>query len=159
MPENNQDNTPVTRALDSLNVPYRFFRHPGAVHSVEQAAQERGQSVDQVVRSLVFRLAAEEFVMVLMTGSRQVSWPLLRKHLGQSRLTLATEAEVKRETGYPLGAVSPFGLPAPMRVLVDESVLGLEVVSLGSGERGATVILTTEDLMKALGKVEVVKLA
>ena len=149
----------MTRALDELNVPYRFFRHPGAVHSVEQAAQERGMSVDQVVRSLVFRLAADEFVMVLMTGSRQVSWPLLRKHLGQSRLTLATEAEVKRETGYPLGAVSPFGLPAPMRVLVDESVLGLEEVSLGSGVRGTTVILKTEDLMKALGEVEVVKLS
>jgi len=151
--------TPVTRALDDLRVPYRFFRHPGTVHSVEQAAQERGMSVDQVVRSLVFRLAADQFVMVLMAGTRQVSWPLLRKHLGQSRLRLATEAEVRQQTGYPLGAVSPFGLPAPMRVLVDESVVAQEEVSLGSGERGTTVILKTGDLMKALGEVEVVRLS
>jgi prolyl-tRNA editing enzyme YbaK/EbsC (Cys-tRNA(Pro) deacylase) len=41
-------------------------------------------------------------------------------------------------------------------VVVDESVLEQEEVSIGSGERGLTVILRTEDLMRALGDVEVV---
>ncbi|MCI0649371.1 MAG: YbaK/EbsC family protein [Chloroflexi bacterium] len=150
-----KDSTPVTRALEAAGVPYRFFRHPGPVHSLEQAAEERGQRPEQVVRSIVFRLAQDEYVMVLMAGPGQISWRALRSYLGQSRLTTASREEVLQVTGYELGAVSPFGLPAGMRVLVDESVLAEEEVSIGSGERGATVILRREDLRRALPAAEV----
>src|SRR5919199_1777647 len=106
--------TPVTRALDALRIPHRVFVHPGPVSSLEQAARERGQSPDQVIRSIVFRLAKDEYVMVLIAGERQVSWPTLRRYLGQSRLTMASEDELLAATGYPMGAVSPFGLLKPM---------------------------------------------
>lgn len=150
-----EDSTPVTRALAGLNIPHRLFRHAGPVHSVEQAARERGQKPEQVVRSIVFRLEQDSFVMVLIAGTLQVSWPALRNYLGQSRLTMAREEELLSVTGYPVGAVSPFGLPAPMRILVDQSVLSPEEISIGSGERHATVILRTQDLLKALGPVEI----
>jgi Cys-tRNA(Pro)/Cys-tRNA(Cys) deacylase len=145
------DSTPVTRALENLGIPYRFFRHPGQVHSLEQAAQERGQQPEQVVRSLVFRQGAENFAMVLVAGPAQVSWPKLRSYFRQSRLTLANESEVLATTGYRLGSVSPFGLPAPMRLLIDRSVLAQQEVSIGSGERNTTVILLGDDLLRALG--------
>jgi Cys-tRNA(Pro) deacylase len=146
---------PAARALDALSVPYRLFRHAGPVTSLEQAARERGQSPEQVVRSIVFRVARGEYVMALVAGDRQVSWPALRRHLGQSRLTLASEAEVLEATGYPRGAVSPFGLPGPMRILIDESALAQPEISIGSGERGVTIILRREDLRRALGDAEV----
>jgi Cys-tRNA(Pro) deacylase len=146
---------PVARTLDKLHVPYRLFRHAGPVHSLEQAARERGQSPDQVIRSIVFRISKGEYAMVLIAGDRQVSWPLLRRALGQSRVTMATEEEVLEATGYSRGAVSPFGLPQPMRILVDENVFAPEEVSIGSGERGVAVILKTDDLRRALGDVEV----
>lgn len=150
-----EEKTPVTQALDSLNIPYRFFRHPGPVHSLEQAARERGQRPEQVIRSILFRLSQDQFLMVLMAGPGQISWPALRSYLGQSRLTMASEAEVLAVTGYPTGAVSPFGLPGPLRILVDQSVLAEEEVSIGSGVRSTTVILKRDDLLKALGEVEV----
>jgi Cys-tRNA(Pro) deacylase len=149
------DSTPVTEALDELNIPYRFFRHPGKVTSLEQAASERGQRPEQIVRSLVFRLAKGSYVMVLVAGPSQISWPGLRAYLGQSRLTMADEAEILSITGYPIGAVSPFGLPKPIRILVDRSVLQQGEVSIGSGERHTTVILKGPDLIRALGPVEV----
>ena len=150
--------TPVTEELDRRGIPYRLFTHAGEVQSVKQAAQERGTSVDQVVRSLVFRLAEDEFIMILAPGEHQVSWPALRKHLGRSRLTLASAEEVLQETGYKPGAVSPFGLPAPMRILVDCSVFNQPQVSLGAGVRGSAVILSIEDFRKALEGAEVVDL-
>lgn len=149
------DSTPVTRALAATHVPFRLFRHAGPVHSLAQAAEERGQRPEQVVRSIVFRLAQDSFVMVLAGGPRQVSWPALRSYLGQSRLTMADEAELLAVTGYPRGAVSPFGLPVPMRILVDHSVLVEAEVSIGSGQRYLTVILRTQDLLRALGPHEV----
>jgi Cys-tRNA(Pro)/Cys-tRNA(Cys) deacylase len=150
-----EESTPVTRALDARNIPYRFFRHPGPVQSLEQAARERGQRPEQVVRSIVFRLAQDKFVMVLIAGPQQVSWPALRGYLDQSRLTMAREEEVLAATGYPLGAVSPLGLPQPMRILVDHSVLTEEEISLGSGLRHTTILLRPADLLSALDEFEV----
>ncbi len=153
-----KDETPVTRALDDLGVSYRYIRHPGKVNSLEQAAQERGQEPGQVIRSIVFRLAQNEFLMVLVAGPAQISWPALRTHLGQSRLTMATEEEIFAVTGYPIGAVSPFGLAQPMQILVDSSVIQDGEVSIGSGVRYTTVIMGSSDLVRALGQIEVADL-
>jgi Cys-tRNA(Pro) deacylase len=149
------DSTAATRELDSKQIPYRFFRHPGQVRSLEQAARERGQRPEQVVRSILFRLAQDKFVMVLIAGPGQISWPSLRSYLGQSRLTMASQAEVLKATGYRVGAVSPFGLPVPVRILVDRNVLSQDEISIGSGERHTTLILRSADLLRALGKVEI----
>jgi Cys-tRNA(Pro) deacylase len=149
------DETPVTGALDALEIPYRFFRHPGKVTSLEQAARERGQEQEQVIRSIVFRISQNDFVMVLVAGPAQISWPALRAYLGRSRLTMAAEEEILAMMGYPIGAVSPFGLPNPMRILVDRSVVQEGEISIGSGVRYTTVILDGPDLMRALGQVEI----
>lgn len=149
------DKTPVGAALAAQGISHREFRHPGPVTSLEQAARERGQRPEQVIRSIVFRVSQGEYVMVLVAGARQVTWPTLRKRLGQSRLTTAGEDELLRVTGYPIGAVSPFGLPQPMPILADESIFAEDEVSIGSGVRGTTIILSREDLRRALGDVEI----
>jgi Cys-tRNA(Pro) deacylase len=159
MDKNPPLSTPVTRHLDSVGVAYRVFIHPGPVNSLEQAARERGQRPEQVVRSIVFRLADNQFVMVLVAGAQQISWPRLREYLGVSRMTMATPEEILEHTHYPTGAVSPFGLPEPMRILVDESVFQEEEISIGSGVRYTTVILGLEDLKRALGEVELGRFA
>jgi prolyl-tRNA editing enzyme YbaK/EbsC (Cys-tRNA(Pro) deacylase) len=155
---------PVSLALDKLNIPYRVFTHPGPVDSLEQAARERGQRPGQVVRSILFRLGEDQYSMALVAGPAQISWKALRAYLGQSRLTMANEAEVLGVTGYPIGAVSPFGTArtlsgtGKLRVLVDPGVFVEDEISLGSGIRGTTVILKSDDLKRAMGEVEIVAL-
>jgi Cys-tRNA(Pro) deacylase len=159
MADSPQDqNTPVTQELSSREIPFQFFRHPGKVSSLEQAAAERGQRPQQVVRSILFRLTETEYVLALVAGPQQISWAALRKYLGKSRLTMATPEEVKKITGYETGSVSPFGLPQPIRILVDESVLREKVISLGSGRKNTAVIMSSADLIKALEKPEIVRL-
>ena len=148
------ESTQVTRALDAMGIPYRTFTHPGPVHSLEQAATERGQRPEQVIRSILFRLGDGDYVMVLVAGPGQLSWAALRKYLGVSRMSMASEEEVLAATGAPRGAVSPFGLPLPVRILADESIFTEEEISIGSGLRGTTVILAQADLQRALGEVE-----
>jgi Cys-tRNA(Pro)/Cys-tRNA(Cys) deacylase len=150
-----QELPPVAQALTELNIPCWVFTHSGPVNSLEQAAAERGQQPDQVVHSLLFRLAEGEYAMVLMAGPAQVSWRALRQHVGQSRLTTANAEEVLSVTGYPIGAVAPFGLRQPVRVLIDRALLDQDEVSLGSGIRGTAVILKTADLLKALPDAEI----
>lgn len=145
---------PAAAFLASRNIRHRVFVHTGQVTSLEQAAAERNQQPGQVVRSLVFRLGEGQFVMVCVAGPAQVSWPALRAYFGQSRLTMANEEEVLAATGYRIGTVSPFGLATEMRILLDESVLHPEELSLGSGQRNTALVLGREDFLTALGKVE-----
>lgn len=154
-----QESTPVTRELDRYQIPYRFFRHAGKVTSLEQAARERGQRPEQVIRSILFRLGKGDYLLVLIAGPRQISWPALRKYVGRSRLTMAHPNEVLQVTGYEIGAVAPFGLPQPLRVIADESVFREDEVSIGSGVRNTTVILSQSSLRAALGQIEVTRLA
>lgn len=146
--------TAVTRYLDEKKISYRLFQHTRPIHSLEEAAEERGHRPGQIIRSILFRLAQGEHLMVLVTGPHQVSWRALRSFLNQSRLTMASEAEILEVTGYQIGAVSPFGLPNPIRILVDENVFLEEEISIGSGVRGLAVIMDRSALLEALGVIE-----
>ncbi|HZU86193.1 MAG TPA: YbaK/EbsC family protein [Anaerolineaceae bacterium] len=163
---------PALQFLDALGIPYRLYRHntptksmpvrattlPVWATSLEQVAAERSQRPEQVVRSILFRLAKERYGMALISGPEQISWPALRKIVGQSRLTLASPEEVLQVTGYRIGAVTPLGLPVEMPVLADERIFALEEISLGSGERGLALILRSADLRRALPGMQIVNL-
>ena len=152
------DIPPISIALDELGVPHKIFRHENPVTSFEQAASDRGQRASQIVRSILFRVSEDEFVMALVAGPAQVSWKVLRKYLGRSRVSMATEDEVLAVTGYRIGTVGPFGLPNQLRVLIDASVMLEEEVSIGSGMRNTAVILKSADLHHALKNADVVSL-
>lgn len=152
------NNPPASIALEKMKVPHQVFRHENPVHSLEQAAAERDQRPEQVVRSILFQVRPEEFVMVLIAGPSQVDWRKLRQLLKRSRVRMATEEEVQEVTGYRVGTVSPFGMKTPVRVLVDASVLEEQQVSLGSGVRNTAIVMKSPDLYQALGKPEVVSL-
>jgi Cys-tRNA(Pro) deacylase len=149
---------PVSLALSDKGIPHQIFTHEDPPRSLEQAAQERGQRPEQVVRSILFRISQGEYLMVLMAGPGQIDWKSLRRLVGKSRVTMASPEEVLEVTGYQLGAVAPFGLPQPLQILVDESVLAEDELSMGSGIRGIAIMIRSENLMRALGDVEVVKL-
>jgi len=68
---------------------------------------------------------------------------------------MASEEEVLSVTGYPRGAVAPFGLTQPVKIIVDQSVLEQHVISMGSGIRGTAIILKSVDLIHALGDCEI----
>lgn len=150
---------PAARALDLLGIPYRLFEHAQPPESFEEAAHQRGQAPAQIVRSIVFRLTQGQFIMVLMAGPGQISWKRLREGLGIARISMASEAEVLAATGCVRGAVTPLGLPQPMRILADESVFVQEEISIGSGVRGVAIILRPTDLQSALGQLEIGRFA
>ncbi len=152
------DQPPISVILENLGVPHQVFRHETPVTSFEQAARDRGQRPGQIVRSILFRVRDGEYVMVLVAGQAQVSWKILRKILGRSRISMATEQEVLAVTGYRIGTVGPFGLPNQVRVILDAGVLNEQEISIGSGMRDRAIILKSADLIKALGNVEVVNL-
>lgn len=149
---------PASIALEKLNIPHRLFIHEKPVMSFEQAAADRGQRPGQIVRSILFQIRPDEFLLALVAGPDQIDWRKLRQLVKRSRIRMATEEEVLDITGYRVGTVSPFGLKNQVKVLIDESVLKGEEISIGSGVRNTAIILQSADLHRALNDAEIVSL-
>ena len=152
------DQPPASITLDKLNISHRVFIHEKPLHSFEQAAEERNQRPEQIVRSILFQIRPEEFLMVLVAGRDQVDWRKLRLLVKRSRVRMATEEEVLEITGYRIGTVSPFGIKTPVKILIDESVLKEEEISIGSGMRQMAIIMKSADVRRALPDSEIVSL-
>jgi Cys-tRNA(Pro)/Cys-tRNA(Cys) deacylase len=150
----------LTSIQDLLNGGFEFtvFVHANAVNSLDQAAKERNQDPDQVVRSLIFRLASESFAMVLVAGPKQIPWKSLRSYFNQRRLTQASPEEVLMVSGYKIGTVSPFGLASEIPQFIDESVFQSNQISMGSGKSGTALIMESTEFMRALPAAKTVAL-
>ena len=88
------EKTPGSIYLTNSNIPHKEFIHDGKVSSIEQAAEEREQEVNQIIRSILFRIEKEKFALILMAGKARVDWKKIRKHFKVSRLTTASPDEV-----------------------------------------------------------------
>ena len=117
--------------------------------SVEESAELQGIEVGQLLRTIVVRRGAGDFVFVLTPGGRQIDWPKLRAHLGVSRLSLPDAAEAKAATGYERGAITPFGSRTAWPVVADASVGAADRVAIGGGAHGVNLHLRATDLIAA----------
>ena len=117
---------------------------------MREAAEAQGVEVRDLVKTLVVRRAADDYVFVLVPGDRQISWPKLRAVLGVNRLSLPDAATAKDATGYERGTITPFGSAKPWPVIADESARG-RTISLGAGERGVGLRVAADEAIAALG--------
>jgi len=66
--------TPALEAVEALGLPHTLIRH-GPVRSLAEAARARGVAPADVVKTLVVRRGADDFLFVLVPGDRAISWP------------------------------------------------------------------------------------
>ncbi|MGZ4150586.1 MAG: aminoacyl-tRNA deacylase [Actinomycetota bacterium] len=142
--------TPATRAASEAGLVFEVVATERP-NSAEESAVLQGIELGQLLRSIVIRRGADDYVFVLVPGGRQIDWPKLRAHLGKSRLSLPDQEEAKAVTGYERGAITPFGSATAWPVVADEAVLAQERVAIGGGMRGVNLHLAPEDLVRALG--------
>ena len=140
---------PAEAALAASGLSYRLIRH-GPVRSLAEAAAARGVTPADVIKTLVVRRGAGDFLFVLVPGDRAISWPKLRTVLGVSRLSMPNAAVARQVTGYERGTITPFGSVTAWPVLADERIRGREI-TLGAGEQGAAVALPADAAVQALG--------
>ncbi|MFZ5871273.1 MAG: aminoacyl-tRNA deacylase [Actinomycetota bacterium] len=135
-------------AADELGLTYRVTRH-GPVRSLEEAAAARGLAPSAVLKTLVVRRAADDFLFVLVPGGREISWPKLRAVLGVNRLSMPDAATARDVTGYERGTITPLGASHAWPVITDATVAG--EVSVGGGAHGVALTVDAAALVEALG--------
>jgi len=141
--------SPAIDAIRATGVPHRVVTTPAA-GSAEEAAERQGIPLDALLRTIVVRRGADDYVFVVLGAGRQFSWPKLRAHLGVNRLSLPDADEAHDVTGYVRYTITPFGSTRAWPVFVDVAVLAQPVVSIGGGIRGTSLHLAPADLVAAL---------
>lgn len=140
---------PAEDALAAAGIGYRLIQH-GPVRSLAEAAEARGVRPGQVVKTLVVRRGADDFLFVLVPGDRTISWPKLRARLGVSRLSMPDAAVAQQVTGYERGTITPFGSVRGWPVIADERLTG-QRITLGMGQHGLAAAVDADEVIRALG--------
>lgn len=140
--------TPALAAVRDSGLEHEVIRH-GPVRSLAEAAEARGVEPADVVKTLVVRRGDADFLLVLVPGDRQISWPKLRALLGVSRLSMPDAAVAKEVTGYERGTITPFGATRAWPVVADRRVRGRRI-TLGGGAHGVAVGLDADAALAVL---------
>ncbi len=147
--------SPVTEQLSQANIAYEVIEIPLSedkkpIHNLEALLSDKGLDPQSVVRSIVFKTASEQYVLLAVAGGGRADWGVLRKHLNARKCRMAEFNEVPEATGYVVGAVPPIALPDSVKVLIDGSVKDYETVIIGSGVLGFALSLKGADLLSIM---------
>ena len=145
--------TPATKAAAEAGLDARVVA-TAVPTSAEESAELQGIDVGHLLRTIVIRRGADDYVFVLVPGGRQIDWKRLRTHLGQRRLSLPDADEARVATGYERGAITPFGATTAWPVVADATIRGLGTVAIGAGARGVNLHLEAPALLEALHAAE-----
>jgi prolyl-tRNA editing enzyme YbaK/EbsC (Cys-tRNA(Pro) deacylase) len=116
--------------------------------TVETAAQAVGVLPDQIVKSVLFLINGNP-VLAVACGTAYIDQRAIARHLevSRKRVKLADADTVMKITGYPAGAVPPFGHPQPLLTLIEPKVLAQAEVWAGGGSGSALVRLNPADIL------------
>jgi Cys-tRNA(Pro)/Cys-tRNA(Cys) deacylase len=128
--------TPAIRALTDLGVAFTPVQ-TSRPHSAQESAELQGIELGQLLRTIVIRRGADDYVFVLVPGGRQIDWPKIRSHLGVKRLSLPDADEARAATAWP--------------VIADATVAVPDLVAIGGGAHGFNVHMTPDDVIRVTG--------
>ena len=143
----------IIELLQFNGIFYQEFRHD-PVYSTEDAAKIRGLSLDEGAKSLLIK-AKNEFVLVVLSGSKKLDSKKLKKSLGVRELRFATPAEVNQQMGCLVGACYPFGSLCQLQTYVDKSLINQSNISLNPGVHHKSLRIELIDFLQIESPLQV----
>jgi prolyl-tRNA editing enzyme YbaK/EbsC (Cys-tRNA(Pro) deacylase) len=141
----------VRDALLALGLPADIVRLADSTRTAPEAAAAVGCELGAIVKSLVMRGASSHApALVLVSGANRADEALLTAALGEE-IERPDAAYVREVTGYSIGGIPPVGHPAPLRTLLDEDLLGFDVVWAAAGHPHAVFPIAPSVLAEAAG--------
>ena len=127
--------------------------------TVEDAARALNVETRQIIKSLVFQVNGEPF-LVINNGQARVDRKKLAAHIGVGRkkVKFADPDQVLEMTGFVVGSMPPFGHKNRLRTVVDPAVARQETVYGGGGDINAMMQIAPNALLEAT-RAEIVELS
>lgn len=118
--------------LDEYAPGARVVEFDRSSRTAREAAAAIGCTLNQIVKSLMFRDGQDRPVLVLTAGGNRVNEARIDAQI-DTRLVMADAAFTRAHTGYAIGGVPPFGHAHPVQTLIDEGLLAFDEVWAAAG--------------------------
>ena len=92
-----------------------------SARTAKDAAIALGCDVGAIVKSLLFK-TEDNFILCLVAGDKRCCLDKLKKIKNVKDISMASPQEVKTQTGYTIGGVSPVGHLKLCEILIDNSL-------------------------------------
>ena len=145
--------TNAARLLDSLGISYevREYEVDPEDLAAESVARKVGLPPEQVFKTLVARGDRQGVCFAVVPGDQQLDLKALAQLTGDKKIDTVALKEVQPLTGYIRGGVTALAAKKAYPVFADETLELFDVVSVSSGVRGAQLILSPADYIRATG--------
>ena len=100
-------------------------------HTVEEVANYLNVDIARIVKTLIYKVN-DKLVACLIQGDREINETKLTKIFNVLEVELATDEEIKKETGTVKGFIGPIDLN--LEVLIDEDVLKMKNFIVGANK-------------------------
>ncbi len=146
--------------LNERNIPYKIKHHSKPVFTSEDAAQERGVHLSQIIKTMLLANKEGEMIVAVLPGHKRLDRKKLKRISGNKDLQFLDKESIERKTGFTVGAISPIGnILKGLPMFVDPSVFDGEVVDISSGDPKAGLELCGDDLRGLLRHATVADIA
>lgn len=129
----------------------RVIELPDSTRTAVEAAQAIGCTVEQIVKSLVFKgRQTDQPVLVVASGPNRVNTQTIAALIGEP-IDKPDADYVRARTGYVIGGVPPVGHSEPLTTFIDQDLLQYDTIWAAAGTPRAVFELTPGDLVKMTG--------
>ena len=126
---------PVKRVIETLSK----FNENLKVQILEETARTAKEAANAlnceegaIVKSLVFKTETE-FLVCLISGDKRCSLNKLKKVISKKDVSMASADEVKAQTGFTIGGVSPVGHINELNIIIDKTLERFQIVYAAAG--------------------------
>ena len=148
---------PVKRAEKSLKEfdnSMNVIELDSSARTALDAANSLNCEVGAIVKSLLFR-TENTFLLCLISGDKRCSLNKLKKITQIKDISMASPDDVKTQTGYTIGGVSPIGHLKKINIFVDNSLERFEDIFAAAGHPNCVFKIDFKNLLKITqGKIK-----
>lgn len=149
----NISKTNAARLLDAAGIPYELV--PYVVDetdlSVGHVAEQLGEDIEQVFKTLVLRGDKNGMFVCVMPGDMEVDLKVAAKISGNKNCDMLHVKELLPTTGYIRGGCSPIGMKKQFPTFIYESALLYDYIYVSAGIRGLQIKIAPQELIDFVG--------
>ena len=139
------ENKTARRVQTLLGADYQVVEFEHSTRSAADAAEAIGCEVSQIAKSLIFRQADEDPVLIIVCGDNRVDEQKAGAVVGNV-LYRADANFVKFNSGFSIGGVAPVGHRVPPIVILDHHLKQLDIIWAAAGTPNSVFCLTPKQL-------------
>ena len=151
------DKEPVKRAekfLKDFDQSLDVVVLKNSARTAQDAAIALSCDVGAIVKSLLFK-AEDSFTLCLVAGDKRCSLNKLKKITDKKDISMATPSDVKTQTGYTIGGVSPIGHLKKIEIIIDNSLERFNELFAAAGHPNCVFKINFKNIQKITnGKIE-----